>query len=527
MATVTTDGANRAPVTAERTNEPATVTVVPDRSAFGAGSIGIGPEQRLEQPPRRGASARLRIMGWLVLVLAAALVSVVLVTRNVLINGLDREIDAALRQEVEEFEQFARQGRNPETGQPFTSAAELLEVHLERQRTGESEVLAGISATGAIPPLVQGQANAERAITEPGKLAAIATEAAAPAGALATQQGELRWARVPIQLRDTVDGYFVVGYLVTPESAEIDKAVRTLALVSLIGLVLAAGVSWIVAGQILAPVRLLHRTAAQISEDDLTRRIPVRGNDDIAALAEQFNAMMERLQAAFAAQREFLDDASHELRTPITIIRGNLELLGNDPTERAEDIRLCLDELDRMSRIVDDLLLLAKSERPDFVRPEPVELAELTSDIDAKVRALGERHWQLEAIGEGTVRVDPQRITQAMVQLAHNAVQHTESGDVIAIGSALRRGTLTFWITDSGPGVPSEDVETIFKRFARGSTGGAGSHRAGAGLGLAIVTAIADAHGGAVRLRSVPGEGATFAMEIPAEPSAGTKREIP
>ncbi len=140
---------------------------------------------------------------------------------------------------------------------------------------------------------------------------------------------------------------------------------------------------------------------------------------------------------------------------------------------------------------------------------------------------MGERHWQLEAIGEGTVRVDPQRITQAMVQLAHNAVQHTESGDVIAIGSALRRGTLTFWITDSGPGVPSEDVETIFKRFARGSTGGAGSHRAGAGLGLAIVTAIADAHGGAVRLRSVPGEGAPFAMEIPAEPSAGTKREIP
>ncbi|MGH3774444.1 MAG: histidine kinase dimerization/phospho-acceptor domain-containing protein [Pseudonocardiaceae bacterium] len=126
----------------------------------------------------------------------------------------------------------------------------------------------------------------------------------------------------------------------------------------------------------------MHRAAAQIGEDDLTRRIPVRGNDDIAALAEQFNAMMERLQAAFATQREFLDDASHELRTPITIIRGNLELLGDDPAERAEDIRLCLDELDRMTRIVDDLLLLAKSERPDFVRPEPVELAELTSDGD-------------------------------------------------------------------------------------------------------------------------------------------------
>ncbi len=513
-------------MTTEWTAEPTTVTVVSGRSAFGAGPIGTGPEQRQEQPRRRGASARLRIMGWLVLVLAAALISVVLVTRNVLINGLEQEIHAALRQEVEEFDQFAQQGRNPETGQPFTSAAELLEVHLERQRTSESEVLAGISANTTIPPLVQGQANAERAITEPGNLAAIATGIGAEVGALATREGELRWVRVPIRMRDTLDGYFVVGYLVTPESAEVDKAVRTLTLVSLIGLVLAAGVSWIVAGQILAPVRLLHRAAAQIGEDDLTRRIPVRGNDDIAALAEQFNAMMERLQAAFATQREFLDDASHELRTPITIIRGNLELLGDDPTERAEDIRLCLDELDRMSRIVDDLLLLAKSERPDFVRPEPVELAELTSDVDAKVRALGERHWQLEAIGEGTVRVDPQRITQAMVQLAHNAVQHTKPGDVITIGSALRLGTLTFWITDSGPGVPADDIETIFERFSRGSTGGAGSHRAGAGLGLAIVTAIADAHGGAVRLQSVPGHGATFGMEIPAEPSAGTKGEI-
>ncbi|MGH3887198.1 MAG: ATP-binding protein [Pseudonocardiaceae bacterium] len=517
-----TDGTDPAAVAMARTTEPAAVAVVPGRSASGGGAIGAESEQR---PRRRGASARLQIMGWLVLVLATALVSVVLVTRNVLINALEREIVAALGQEVEEFKQFAREGRNPETGQPFTTAAELLQVHLERQSTGESEAIAGISATAAVLAPVRGQDDAKRAITQPGMFAAIAT-GVAPAGAVSTAEGELRWVRVPIQLRDTVDGYFVVGFLVTSEGTEVGQVVRTLALVSLLGLVLAAGVSWIVAGQILAPVRLLHRAAVQIGKDDLTRRIPVRGNDDIAALAEQFNAMMERLQAAFATQREFLDDASHELRTPITIIRGNLELLGDDPAERAEDIRLCLDELDRMTRIVDDLLLLAKSERPDFVRPEPVELAELTSDVDAKVRALGERHWQLEAIGEGTVRVDAQRITQAMVQLAHNAVQHTQPGDVITIGSALRLGTLTFWITDSGPGVPPEDRQAIFERFSRGSTGGARAHSAGAGLGLAIVTAIADTHGGTVRLQSVPGQGATFSIEIPAQTATGMKGEI-
>ncbi len=458
-------------------------------------------------------------MGWLVLLLIMPLISVVLVTRNLLNTALEHEISAGMRQEIGEFEQFARKARKPETGQPFTTAEQLLEVHMEGQRTNESEVLAGISITSASPPLVEGQADAVGAITEPGRLNEIST-ADAPTGTLITGQGELRWVRVGVQLGDVVGGYFVVGYLIEPERGEVNLAVRTLAVVSLLAMLLAAGAAWIVAGQILAPVRLLHQTAAAINEDDLTRRIPVRGNDDIAALAEQFNAMLDRLQTAFATQRGFLDDASHELRTPITIVRGTIELMADDPVERAEDRRLCLDELDRMSRMVEDLLVLAKSERPDFLRLEPVDLAELTSDIDAKIRALGQRHWRLEAIAEGTVRVDPQRITQAMVALAHNAVQHTTPADTITIGSARHYRLLSFWITDSGPGVPPRDAHTIFHRFSRGSTGGSRAHRAGAGLGLTIVTAIATAHGGTARLLSTPGEGATFGIEIPVDARA-------
>lgn len=464
-------------------------------------------------------------MGWLVLLLTVALVSVVLVTRNLLITASDSEITAGLRQEVEEFEQFAREGRNPETGQPFTAAEQLLQVHLARQRTGDNEVLVGISTKPGVPPLLQGQADTVRAVGAPGVLD-VFTAGTAGSGTLTTAAGELRWAQVPVRLGDSVAGYFVVGRLVEPERAEIDLAVRTLTVVGLLGLLLAAGAAWIVAGQILSPVRLLHRTAAVISEDDLTRRIPTRGNDDITALAEQFNAMLDRLQSAFGTQRAFLDDISHELRTPITIVRCNLELLSNDPAERAEDIRLCLDELDRMSRMVEDLLLLAKSERPDFLRLETVELAELTSDIDAKVRALGPRHWRLEEVAEGVARVDPQRITQAMVAFAHNAVEHTTPGDVILLGSAVHNMRLSCWITDSGPGVTPEDAETIFHRFARGSTR---TERAGAGLGLglAIVAAIADAHGGVARLRSTPGEGATFAIEVPVGAPGDAQRPQP
>jgi two-component system OmpR family sensor kinase len=169
-----------------------------------------------------------------------------------------------------------------------------------------------------------------------------------------------------------------------------------------------------------------------------------------------------------------------------------------------------------MARIVDDMLLLAKAEQPDFVRPEWVSLPDLTSDIDAKVRALADRRWSLSGIGEGEVYLDPQRVTQAMVQLAQNAVQHTRPGDSIAIGSTVRGAAVIFWVTDEGPGVPEQDAERIFERFTRGSAGA--DDRRGAGLGLAIVKAIADALHGRAWLASEPGNGASFGLELPAGP---------
>jgi len=244
----------------------------------------------------------------------------------------------------------------------------------------------------------------------------------------------------------------------------------------------------------------VRTAAAQLTEQDLTRRIPVAGRDDVAALAETFNAMLDRLERAFAVQRQFVDDAGHELRTPITIVRGHLELMGDDPAEREETVRLVTDELDRMSRIVEDLLLLAKAERPDFVTPEPVQLAELTADVYVKARTLGDRDWRLAEIADREARLDPQRITQAMVQLAQNAVQHTATGQTIRIGSRADGERIELYVADSGPGVRPEDTELIFERFRRGTTR-RGARGSGAGLGLSIVKAIAEGHGGRVRLQ--------------------------
>src|SRR5690606_31829573 len=131
---------------------------------------------------------------------------------------------------------------------------------------------------------------------------------------------------------------------------------------------------------------------------DLSRRIDVRGHDEIAELAATFNEMLDRLEGAFAAQRRFIDDASHELRTPVTVIRGHLDTLGDDPADRARTLALLDDELDRMSRLVEDLVTLARSERPDFLRVAPADLGDLTREIADKASSLGDRAWALDAV---------------------------------------------------------------------------------------------------------------------------------
>jgi signal transduction histidine kinase len=180
-----------------------------------------------------------------------------------------------------------------------------------------------------------------------------------------------------------------------------------------------------------------------------------------------FNEMMERLESAFITQRNFINDAGHELRTPITIIRGHLELMGDDPQEREETVALAIDELDRMARMVDNLMLLAKSERADFLQYEVVDVRIFTEELFAKVRGLGERNWDLARVAEGEVRIDRYRITQAIVNLANNAVQHTQVGDKISLGSMIRQNMLYLWVQDTGEGISETDREQIFERLLK------------------------------------------------------------
>ncbi|RAM51211.1 MAG: two-component sensor histidine kinase [Hapalosiphonaceae cyanobacterium JJU2] len=328
--------------------------------------------------------------------------------------------------------------------------------------------------------------------------------------------GSIVYITEPVKINGKTLGVFVVAHYTAGERAEVVEAVTVIIQTGSIILFIASLLAWLVSGRILAPLRLLTVTTRSISESDLNQRLPVKGKGEIAELAITFNEMMDRLEAAFTSQRNFINDAGHELRTPITIIRGHLELMGNDPEEVQETVTLVLDELDRMSRFVEDLILLAKAERPDFLQLETVDVDLLTQELFMKAQALADRNWQLDAISKGKIIADRHRLTQAVMNLAQNATQHTLPNDTIYIGVAINRGKVRFWVKDTGIGIAKADQKRIFARFARATNSRRKSE--GAGLGLSIVKAIAEAHHGSVKLRSRLGFGSTFTIVLPVEP---------
>lgn len=458
---------------------------------------------------RRPLSARLRILGWYVALLAASIIASVGLLREILVQRLDDDVTRSLAKEVAELRSFA-EARNPETGQPFDGdVAGIFITYLRRNIPSDGEALFTFvdgrpfaASAGAPHPLD----------TEADLVERWVGLTRAESGIAATPAGPAHYLAVPLQRQGQRLGVFVVANFVSDARREVDDAIRAAVAVS--GGVLLAGsaLAWVVAGRVLAPIREVTETARAITESDLTRRIEVSGGDEIAVLASTFNSMLDRLEAAFTTQRAFVDDAGHELRTPITIIRGHLELLGDDPHERTETIELVMDELDRMTRLVEEMLLLAKAERPGFLDLEPVELSALLDDLLARVPALGDRRWVIEGGDSAEVRADRQRLTQAMLNLAGNAVRHTRAGDTIAIGSSSHGGEARIWVRDTGSGIAPEEQERIFERFVRASTGR--PREDGAGLGLAIVRAIAEAHRGRVELDSGLGEGSTFTIVL-------------
>jgi two-component system, OmpR family, sensor kinase len=280
--------------------------------------------------------------------------------------------------------------------------------------------------------------------------------------------------------------------------------------------------SYLVGARFTAPLRRMARVAARVDAGDLEPRMDVatRRRDEIGVLATSFNHMLQRLDDGFRTQREFIADASHELRTPLTVIQGQLEVLAHRGNPDEEDVRrvqrLVGFEIERMRRLVDDLLLLTQAERPDFLRVESFDLEVFINQLWDGATLISERNFELGPVPPGRLRGDPDRLAQAIRNLVGNAIEHTEPG------TGLVRMEVDFAppeeiriaIIDDGPGIPTDELPRIFERFHRAAASRA-VRSAGAGLGLAIVRAIAEAHDGSARAANRVDGGARFELRLP------------
>ena len=236
----------------------------------------------------------------------------------------------------------------------------------------------------------------------------------------------------------------------------------------------------------------------------------------VSAMAEM-KRVSERNLVLLDQQRQFLQDASHELGTPIAIALGHVELIEQAATDQAiaADARVAADELMRIRRLTSRLLLLASTDAPDFLCPSPVDVEELLVET-LRRWSHRPRRWSLGTMAPARVRADGDRLTLALDALIENAVDHTSAGDQIELSARRENGNVVFSVADGGSGIPAADAERIFGRFARV---GAGRSRSsgGFGLGLAIVKAIAEAHGGSAHVRSTEGQGSVFELALPGE----------
>jgi two-component system OmpR family sensor kinase len=461
----------------------------------------------------RSQSIRTRIVVGYVVLVAIALLITVVIARGALVTRFENDVDNRLASEIDQLEVVIAEG-DPDTGLPFTDAAVLFETHLQRVLPGDD---------GAFFTLIDGDpfrlsfgAPADL-FADPQLVEEWASTGRSTFQTVPSPAGPARTLVVPVTLDDN-SGTFVATLFTQNARDDLDDVFRTLALVGVVTLLASALIALTIASPVIRPIRDLTTVARSVTDADLSTRIPVDGDDEIAELSATFNDMMSRLEHGFVSQREFLDDVAHELRTPITIIQGHLDVLDDDPVEREETVALLHDELDRMNRYVDDLLVLAQAERPDFLQVNGVDLDVFASTLLAKATGLAERSWTLDETVVGVAEFDEQRITQAVLNLAGNAVRHTQVGDEIGIGVRLDDTTLTIWVRDNGTGVDPAVIDDLFARHIRSADS---RTEGGSGLGLSIVDAIAVAHGGAVAVDSMQDAGATFTITIPVRARAG------
>lgn len=324
-------------------------------------------------------------------------------------------------------------------------------------------------------------------------------------------------APAPAQVRESLEAQGAVV------NATLDE-VRVVGLQVLVGLVaVSLLVGWVVAGRMLRPVRRLSAAASAVSGSRLGERIHLSGPDDeLKELADDFDAMLDRLEAAFARQQEFVNDASHELRTPLTVMRAEVDVALDDPDASAAELRDALtaigEALDRTQRLTESLLRLSQAGMPGS--PETHDLAAAAEQALAALDSIGVGERRIEThLEPAPVRGDPALIDRLVANLVENAAQHNTAGGLVAVTTRCEGETSVVIVENDGPLIEQGDVEALFERFRRHSAA-RDRESGGFGLGLAIVDAITRAHGGDLEAIARPEGGLRITVRLPGRPDS-------
>lgn len=481
------------------------------------------PQTSEDARPSPGVLRQLSVRGRVLvgLVLAVALVLLVSGLVNFFLERgrVEDQVDAGLQQRRAQVLALAQRGTDPISGERLTDDERLLRAAMQSALPGPDDGEVGL-ISGRVA-LTAPDSTRVRPEDVPGLVqAAAADPKRARIDTFTGPTTTYRYIVVPVTVAgDTRDAALVAVVDLGAQRARMEANYRTFWLVGFGSGLMVSLLAWLALGHMLRPIGWVRRTAENITDRDLSRRVPVRGHDDLAALTLTINAMLDRLESTFDGQRRLLDDVGHELRTPLTVMRGHLELMDvGDPADVRATRDLSLSEIDRTAVLVEDLITLAKSERPDFVRMEDVDLTELTDEVLMKATALGDRRWSIDEVGDAVVHLDPRRVSQALLELSRNAVKFSSPGSAIRIGSAVTDDRVRLWVRDHGRGIGADRLADVTQRFSR-----AADDVEGSGLGLAIVSSIARAHGGRLHIESVEGEGSTFTLDLPLSPAESTQ----
>lgn len=467
-------------------------------------------------------SARVRILG---AILSVAFVGLVLVGGVTFLLQRDRvlaDVDTRLESQVSGMNVLADAGPTAAEADEATfdiadyaSVSEYLSSVVSHLVTGPNEAAVALvdGAARFLPETLSGFDISDNDQLIDRALADTAGGGGAQMGTVATPMGTLRYIAVPVTMEgDEHTGLYIRAVDLDRELLPLRDAALTYSITAIATLIASGLVGWYVVGRLLGPLQRLRETADAINLNDLGARVATTGHDDISHATRKVDSMLDRLEGSFDAQRRLLDDVRHELKTPITVVRGHLETMD---AERPDDVRttreIGISELDRISRLVDDIDLLATVEGEQMAQ-DPIDLVALCARVGQLVTAIPGHTWRVHPPRECQLSGDEDRLLQAWLQLADNAAKHTPTGTEIEIGSDVEPDAALLWVRDHGDGVPPAARHRIFQRFARVN---GRARTPGSGLGLAIVDTIARAHGGRCSVTDTPGGGATFTIHIP------------